>query len=130
MLVGEPGLHLPLGKPVKLLLRSKDVLHNFAVPQFRVKMDLVPGWSPMSGSRPRVPGSFDLLCEELCGIAHFAMRGQVVVEEERRVPGVAGRHPTFAQPAAQTRRRCRRRPAALCACAAPAMARKAKAILR
>jgi heme/copper-type cytochrome/quinol oxidase subunit 2 len=43
VLITSNELHLPIDRPVKLLLRSKDVLHNFAVPQFRVKMDLVPG---------------------------------------------------------------------------------------
>lgn len=43
VLISHPDLHLPIGKPVKVLLRSVDVLHNFAVPQFRAKMDLVPG---------------------------------------------------------------------------------------
>ena len=88
VLVSSPELHLPLDKPVKVLLRSMDVLHNFAVPQFRVKMDLVPGLVTYIWFTPTRTGKFDLLCEELCGVAHFAMRGKVVVEEEQRVSGV------------------------------------------
>lgn len=80
IVVGNPVLHLPLGHPVKALLRSKDVLHDFAVPQFRVKMDMVPGQVTYVWFTPTRVGAYELLCQELCGIAHFAMRGLVVVE--------------------------------------------------
>ena len=58
VLVSNPDLHLPINRPVTVLLRSKDVLHNFAVAQFRVKMDLVPGmvtylwFTPTNPRRP------------------------------------------------------------------------------
>lgn len=81
VLVYSPEAHIPLGKPVKFLLRSKDVLHDFAVAQFRVKMDLVPGMNTFLWLTPTQLGRFEILCEELCGIAHYAMRGAVVVEE-------------------------------------------------
>lgn len=81
VLVSSPELHLPIGKPVKLLLRSKDVLHNFSVAQIRVKMDLVPGLVTYLWFTPTRTGIFDLLCEELCGIGHYAMRGRIVVDE-------------------------------------------------
>jgi cytochrome c oxidase subunit 2 len=97
VLVANPELHLPLGKPVKLLLRSKDVLHNFAVAQVRVKMDLVPGLVTYVWFTPTRAGSFDLLCEELCGIAHFAMRGRIVVEEPGAFQAWLDRQPTFTQ---------------------------------
>ena len=74
-------LHLPIDRPVKVLLRSKDVLHNFAVPQFRVKMDLVPGSVTYVWFTPTRTGRFDILCMELCGIAHYTMRGHVVVDD-------------------------------------------------
>src|SRR6266571_3879586 len=82
VLVSSPELHLPVGRPVKALLRSIDVLHNFAVPQFRAKMDLVPGLVTYIWFTPTRTGKFDLLCNELCGTGHFVMRGSVVVEEE------------------------------------------------
>ena len=82
VLVASNELHLPLDRPVKVLLRSKDVLHNFAVPQFRVKMDLVPGMVTYVWFTPTRTGKFDILCMELCGIAHYTMRGYVVVEEQ------------------------------------------------
>lgn len=97
VLIASNEVHLPIDKPVKVLLRSKDVLHNFAVPQFRVKMDLVPGMVPYIWFTPIRTGKFEILCEELCGIAHFAMRGSVVVEEQTAFHTWLSSHPTFAQ---------------------------------
>ncbi|MBT8084082.1 MAG: c-type cytochrome [Woeseia sp.] len=82
ILVASPEIHIPLGQPVKFNLRSKDVLHNFTVAQFRVKMDLVPGMETYMWLTPTEPGRYEVLCEELCGIAHFAMRGAVIVDDE------------------------------------------------
>ena len=101
ILVASPQLHLPVGRPVKVLLRSIDVLHNFAVPQFRAKMDLVPGLVTYIWLTPTRTGKFDLLCNELCGVGHFAMRGKVIVEEERAFQAWLTGHPTFAQTKAQ-----------------------------
>jgi cytochrome c oxidase subunit 2 len=82
VLVHHPEMHLPIDQPVKMLLRSKDVLHNFTVAQFRVKMDLVPGIATHMWLTPTREGTYDVLCEELCGMAHHTMRGQVVVESQ------------------------------------------------
>jgi cytochrome c oxidase subunit 2 len=101
VLVASPEVHLPIGKPVKALLRSIDVLHDFAVPQFRVKMDLVPGLVTYLWFTPTRAGKFDLLCEELCGLAHFTMRGKVVVEEEPAFQAWLSGYPTFAQSSAR-----------------------------
>ena len=101
VLIASPEVHLPVGKPVKALLRSVDVLHDFAVPQFRVKMDLVPGLVTYVWFTPTRTGKFDLLCEELCGTAHFTMRGKVVVEEERAFEEWLSGYPTYAQSSAQ-----------------------------
>ena len=81
VLIYNPEIHIPIDKPVKFLLRSKDVLHDFAVAQFRVKMDLVPGMNTFLWLTPTKTGRFEILCEELCGIAHHTMRGAVIVEE-------------------------------------------------
>ncbi len=97
VLISSPELHLPIGKPVKALLRSVDVLHDYTVPQFRVKMDLVPGLVTYVWFTPIRTGTFDLLCEELCGIAHFTMRGKVVVEEENAFQEWLATYPTYAQ---------------------------------
>jgi cytochrome c oxidase subunit 2 len=101
ILVSSPEVHLPIGRPVKALLRSIDVLHDFAVPQFRVKMDLVPGLVTYIWFTPTRTGRFDLLCEELCGLAHYTMRGKVVVEEEGAFQEWLSGYPTFAQSSAR-----------------------------
>jgi cytochrome c oxidase subunit 2 len=97
VLVASPELHLPVDQPVKLLLRSKDVLHNFTVTQFRVKMDLVPGMITHMWLTPTVPGSYEVLCEELCGVGHFAMRGRVVVTPRAEFDAWLASMPTFDQ---------------------------------
>jgi len=101
VIVASPIVHLPLNRPVHALLRSSDVLHNFTVPQFRVKMDLVPGMVTYQWFEPTVPGNYEILCEELCGIGHFAMRGKVVVEEESQFNAWLAGNPTFADTLAQ-----------------------------
>ena len=101
ILVASPELHLPVGIPHKALLRSLDVLHDFTVPQFRTKMDLVPGLVTYQWFTPTRTGTFDLLCEELCGIAHFTMRGKVVVEEDAAFQTWLNSYPTFAQASAR-----------------------------
>jgi cytochrome c oxidase subunit 2 len=80
ILIEGDDLHLELEKPVKFLLRSIDVLHNFYVPQFRAKMDLVPGMVTYYWIRPTLAGGYEILCAELCGVGHHAMRGFVKVE--------------------------------------------------
>lgn len=95
ILVNSNELHLPIDRPVKLLLRSKDVLHNFAVPQFRVKMDLVPGMVTYVWLTPTVAGKYDVLCMELCGIAHYTMRGYVVVDQQQDFDSWLAQQPTW-----------------------------------
>jgi cytochrome c oxidase subunit 2 len=101
ILVDNPELHVEVDKPIKVLLRSKDVLHNFTVPEFRVKMDLVPGMVTYMWLTPTKTGKYDVLCEELCGVAHFAMRGRVVVDDAETYQAWRGQQPTFAQTAAR-----------------------------
>jgi cytochrome c oxidase subunit 2 len=96
VLISDPELHLPLDQPVKLLLRSKDVLHDFAVAEFRVKMDLVPGMVTYMWLTPTRTGEFVVLCEELCGVAHFTMRGRVVVETQEDFDAWLAKQETFA----------------------------------
>ncbi len=100
-----PGnvLHIPLNQPVKFNLRSKDVLHNFTVPQFRVKMDLVPGMITWQWLTPTKVGTYDILCEELCGIAHHTMRGKVVVDDDNDYKNWLANQKTFAQFASETK---------------------------
>ena len=96
-LVASPELRLPVDQPVKVLLRSKDVLHNFTVTQFRVKMDLVPGMITYLWLTPTKPGEYEILCEELCGVGHFAMRGRVVVTPREEHESWLAAQPTFAE---------------------------------
>ncbi|NNF40441.1 MAG: c-type cytochrome [Woeseiaceae bacterium] len=95
VLVYSGEVHVPVDKPVKFLLRSKDVLHNFTVAQFRVKMDLVPGMNTFLWLTPTRTGRFELLCEELCGMAHYTMRGAVIVDEPDNYETWLANQPTF-----------------------------------
>ncbi len=97
VLVSAAEIHLPVDQPVRFWLRSKDVLHNFTVAQFRVKMDLVPGMVTHMWLTPTRTGRFEVLCEELCGIAHHAMRGAVIVEERDAFDAWVASYPTFAE---------------------------------
>ncbi len=94
-------LHLPLGKPVRILLRSLDVLHDFYVPQFRAKMDMVPGMVTYFWFTPTATGTFDILCAELCGLGHHDMRGLVVVEEDAAYQAWLAEQQSFAQTIAE-----------------------------
>jgi cytochrome c oxidase subunit 2 len=94
-----PGgaLHLPLGRPILLELRAKDVLHSFYVPQFRIKMDTVPGLVTHLWFIPTKTGTFEVLCAELCGIGHFNMKSAVVVESEQEFENWLQQQPTVTQ---------------------------------
>ena len=96
-LIESNVVHLPIDRNVKINLRSKDVLHNFTVTQFRVKMDLVPGLVSYLWLKPTKVGEFEVLCEELCGIGHFAMRGKVVVDEAADYEAWYAAQPTYAE---------------------------------
>ncbi|MCH2548608.1 MAG: cytochrome c oxidase subunit II [Alphaproteobacteria bacterium] len=91
------GMHLQLGQPVHLLLRSVDVLHDFYVPQFRAKMDMVPGMITYYWLTPTRTGTFDVLCVELCGTSHYSMRGEVVVDEKEAYQTWLSEQETFAE---------------------------------
>lgn len=90
-------LHLPVGKPVKVLLRSVDVLHDFYVPEFRAKMDMVPGMVTYFWFTPTRTGTFEILCAELCGVGHSQMRGTVVVDTEEDYQTWLAEQQTFSQ---------------------------------
>ena len=97
VIVLAPVMHLPIDKPVKAILRSNDVLHNYTVAQFRVKMDLVPGLVSYLWFEPNKLGRYDILCEELCGIGHFVMRGAVVIDTQADYDAWLAQQPTFAE---------------------------------
>ena len=97
VLVEGDDLHLPIDKPVEVLLRSIDVLHDFYVPQFRAKMDMVPGMITYFWLTPTRTGTFDIMCFELCGVGHYTMRGNVVVETKDSFEEWMSEQETFAQ---------------------------------
>jgi cytochrome c oxidase subunit 2 len=77
-------LILPVGRQVRVRLRSMDVIHSFFVAAFRVKRDAMPGIAGEFGFTPTTTGSFELACAEHCGLGHYRMRGliEVVPAEE------------------------------------------------
>ncbi len=97
VLIRNNEVRLPLDKPVKVLLRSKDVLHNFYVPQIRSKMDMVPGMVTHFWFAPTTIGKFEILCAEYCGVGHYNMRGHMLVEEQDAFDRWLSSQPTFAQ---------------------------------
>ena len=118
IIVSNPLLHLPLDQPAHMLLRSTDVLHNFTVPQFRVKMDLVPGMITYQWFTPTVAGTYEVLCEELCGVGHFAMRSKVIVEPQDEFDSWLDAQPTFAETQARPVGQAQRGAATYGVCAA------------
>ena len=75
-------LHIPIGRPVKLIMTSEDVIHNFSIPAMRVKGDVIPGRFVQIWFEPTKPGTYQIFCAEYCGTQHSGMTGQVVVMEE------------------------------------------------
>jgi cytochrome c oxidase subunit 2 len=96
VLVNKNELHLPLNKPVKMLLRSHDVLHDFYVPQIRARMNIVPGMVTTFWFTPTKAGRYEIMCAQLCGVGHANMRGYVVVEDEATFQAWLKEQPTFA----------------------------------
>src|SRR6186713_679242 len=72
-------LHVPLGRPVKVVFTSEDVLHSLYVPAFRVKADAIPGRYSSIWFTPTKAGEFHLFCAEYCGTEHSGMIGKIVV---------------------------------------------------
>ena len=76
-------LVVPVGKPVQLLLSSQDVIHSFYVPNFRIKMDVLPNRYTITWFEASHEGEYDLFCAEFCGTGHSKMIGKVKVISER-----------------------------------------------
>ncbi len=74
-------LHVPVGRAVKLIMTSEDVIHDVFVPAFRVKADVLPGRYTHLWFEPTKPGTYHLFCAEYCGTRHSGMIGQIVVME-------------------------------------------------
>ena len=79
IITGE--LHIPADRPVSLHMEAKDVIHAFWVPQFRLKQDVIPGQPTLLSFTATRPGTYPIVCAELCGPYHGGMRSSVVVHE-------------------------------------------------
>jgi cytochrome c oxidase subunit 2 len=71
-------MHVPIGRPVRITLGSEDVLHDYSIPAFRVKMDAVPGKLTTMWFEATVPGRYHIFCAEYCGTKHSGMIGEVI----------------------------------------------------
>lgn len=78
---GVNTLHVPAHRPVRLLMTSRDVVHSFFVPEFRLKQDVVPGRYAQLWFEATKPGTYEVLCAEYCGLDHSMMRAQIVVHD-------------------------------------------------
>src|ERR1700721_2843252 len=75
-------LHVPVGRDVKLIMTSQDVIHSFYIPAFRIKQDVLPGRYSVEWFRATKPGVYHLFCAEYCGTQHSGMVGSIVVQEQ------------------------------------------------
>ena len=80
----EGEFHVPVGRQVVFRMNAQDVIHSFWVPEWRIKKDNVPGITTEAIITPDKPGTYQLICTELCGAGHATMRGTVVVESEKK----------------------------------------------
>ncbi len=78
LVVGQ--MHAVADQPVRVVLRSTDVIHNFHLPHMRVKQDTVPGMSIEVWFTPTETGTYEVACAELCGLGHFRMSGMLIVD--------------------------------------------------
>jgi cytochrome c oxidase subunit 2 len=76
-------LHVPAGRTVKLTMTTEDVIHDFGLPEFRTKMDVVPGRYTYMWFTATVPGKYHIFCQEYCGLNHSGMGGWVYVMEQK-----------------------------------------------
>jgi cytochrome c oxidase subunit 2 len=72
-------LYLPKDRPVKVRIRSMDVIHSFFLPNFRVKLDAMPGMTVETWFVPKEAGVYEIACAEHCGLGHYRMRGMLTV---------------------------------------------------
>jgi cytochrome c oxidase subunit II len=73
-------IHIPLGRPVLVSLESKDVIHSFFLPHFRIKQDAVPGIITHMAFEAVKAGSYEIACAEHCGLGHYRMKGLLTVD--------------------------------------------------
>jgi cytochrome c oxidase subunit II len=73
-------LHVPVDRPVIVEVSSKDVIHNFALPAMRIAQDAIPGSIIPLWFKPIKPGTYEIVCGQLCGLGHYSMKGTIVVD--------------------------------------------------
>jgi cytochrome c oxidase subunit 2 len=73
------AVHLPIGRPIELIMTSEDVIHDFSIPAFRIKHDVLPGRYETLWFQAQRPGTYHLFCTQLCGTGHAQMTGDIVV---------------------------------------------------
>ncbi|MDX2150960.1 MAG: cytochrome c oxidase subunit II [Bryobacteraceae bacterium] len=76
------SIHVPVGKPVKLVMSSEDVIHSFFIPDFRIKQDVIPNRYTEIWFHPEKPGVHQVFCTEYCGKSHSDMLAKVHVDDE------------------------------------------------
>ena len=105
VVVGE--LHVPVNRPVIIELSSKDVIHDFALPSMRIAQDAIPGSMIPLWFKPIKTGTYEVVCGQLCGLGHYAMKGTLLVDspedyqawlKERTELGGSQAAPAAAQP--------------------------------
>jgi cytochrome c oxidase subunit 2 len=74
-------LHVPLGRPIRLIMTSEDVIHSFFIPAFRIKQDVLPGRYTTEWFQASAPGEYHFFCSQYCGAGHSSMKGRVIVME-------------------------------------------------
>ena len=79
-LAAENELHVPVGKVVRVHLLSKDVIHSFYLPNFRLRQDVVPGREIVAWFEATKPGKYEMPCSQLCGFGHSGMKGWLYVD--------------------------------------------------
>lgn len=106
MAFSEGELHVPEGRQVHFKMHALDVIHSFWVPEWRIKKDNVPGITTTAIVTPDEPGTYQLICTELCGFGHASMRAKVVVEPPAEFrKWVAGLDERIPEPYLETIRR-------------------------
>jgi cytochrome c oxidase subunit II len=80
-------LHVPVGRDIRMIMTSQDVIHSFYVPAFRIKQDVLPGRYTVTWFHATKPGTYHLFCAEYCGTMHSGMIGDVVVMEPAQYQG-------------------------------------------
>ena len=101
-------LHLAVGRPVVVDIQSKDVMHSFYIPEFRVKQDAIPGRTTIIRFTPTVAGTYNVVCTELCGQGHSTMHNTVVVEDPAQYDAYVANLVTIAKQGATDPRRAER----------------------